>query len=150
MAVTPPPQSDPRCKVLVADDNADAAQSLAMILKMAGYDVRVALSGREALTIANREQPDAMFLDIGMFDMSGYEVATSVRRESWGQRALLVAVTGWGQPDDQQKSKAAGFDHHLTKPVDLMYVEQLLAAFSKQLESSDSPNADSNPQSGRR
>jgi CheY-like chemotaxis protein len=147
--VTPPPQSDPRCKVLVADDNADAAQSLAMILKMAGYDVRVALSGREALTIANREQPDAMFLDIGMFDMSGYEVAASVRRESWGQRALLVAVTGWGQPDDQQKSKAAGFDHHLTKPVDLAYVEQLLAAFSRQLESSDSAQTHGNPQSGR-
>jgi signal transduction histidine kinase/ActR/RegA family two-component response regulator len=147
--VTHQKHSDPRCKVLVADDNADAAQSLAMILKMAGYDVRVALSGQEALTIANREQPDAMFLDIGMFDMSGYEVAASVRKESWGQRVLLVAVTGWGQPDDQQRSKAAGFDHHLTKPVDLGYVEQLLAAFSKQLESGDNTQADSNPQSGR-
>jgi PAS domain S-box-containing protein len=125
----------PRCKVLVADDNADAAQTLALILKMSGYDVHLAISGREALAVARREQPDAMFLDIGMPDMSGYEVAASVRREAWGQGALLVAVTGWGQPNDKQQAKTAGFNHHLTKPVDLEHVEQLLAAFSKTLES---------------
>jgi PAS domain S-box-containing protein len=125
----------PRCKVLVADDNADAAQTLALILKMSGYDVHLAISGREALDVARREQPDAMFLDIGMPDMSGYEVAASVRREPWGAGALLVAVTGWGQPNDKQQAKAAGFNHHLTKPVDLEHVEQLLAAFSKTLES---------------
>jgi len=125
----------PRCKVLVADDNADAAQTLALILKMSGYDVHLAISGREALDVARREQPDAMFLDIGMPDMSGYEVAANVRREPWGAGALLVAVTGWGQPNDKQQAKAAGFNHHLTKPVDLEHVEQLLAAFSKTLES---------------
>jgi CheY-like chemotaxis protein len=112
----PRPMSGPRCKVLVADDNADAAHTLALILKMSGYDVHLAISGSEALAVARREQPDAMFLDIGMPDMSGYE------------------VTGWGQPNDKAKSKAAGFNHHLTKPVDLDHVEQLLAAFSKQLE----------------
>jgi CheY-like chemotaxis protein len=126
--------SGPRCKVLVADDNADAAQTLALILKMSGYDVHLAISGREALAVARREQPDAMFLDIGMPDMSGYEVAASVRREPWGEGTLLVAVTGWGQPNDKQQAKAAGFNHHLTKPVDLEQVEQLLAAFSKTLE----------------
>jgi CheY-like chemotaxis protein len=125
----------PRCKVLVADDNADAAHTLALILKMSGYDVQLAISGTEALAVARREQPDAMFLDIGMPDMSGYEVAASVRREPWGEHVLLVAVTGWGQPNDKEKSKAAGFNHHLTKPVDLDHVEQLLAAFSKQLAS---------------
>ena len=125
--------SGPRCKVLVADDNADAAQTLALILKMSGYDVHLAVCGREALALAQREQPDAMFLDIGMPDMSGYEVAASVRREAWGEGALLVAVTGWGQPNDKQQAKTAGFNHHLTKPVDLEHVEQLLAAFSQQL-----------------
>jgi CheY-like chemotaxis protein/anti-sigma regulatory factor (Ser/Thr protein kinase) len=129
------PPTGPRCKVLVADDNGDAAQTLALILKMSGYDVHLAISGREALAVAKREQPDAMFLDIGMPDMSGYEVATSVRQESWGEGALLVAVTGWGQPNDKEKSRIAGFNHHLTKPVDLEHVEQLLAAFSKRLAS---------------
>jgi CheY-like chemotaxis protein len=123
----------PRCKVLVADDNADAAQTLALILKMSGYVVHLAIPGREALAVAARERPDAMFLDIGMPDISGYEVADNVRREVWGEQALLVAVTGWGQPNDKERAKAAGFDHHLTKPVDLQQVEQLLAAFSKQL-----------------
>jgi PAS domain S-box-containing protein len=127
------PVSGPRCKVLVADDNGDAAHTLALILKMSGYDVHLAMSGSEALAVARREQADAMFLDIGMPDMSGYEVAASVRREPWGEHALLVAVTGWGQPNDKEKSKTAGFNHHLTKPVDLDHVEQLLAAFSKQL-----------------
>jgi signal transduction histidine kinase/CheY-like chemotaxis protein len=134
-AATSRPSTGPRCKVLVADDNADAAQTLALILKMSGYDVHLAISGREALTVARRERPDAMFLDIGMPDMSGYEVAHSVRGEAWGAHALLVAVTGWGQPNDKERAKAAGFNHHLTKPVDLEHVEQLLAAFSKQLES---------------
>jgi PAS domain S-box-containing protein len=129
------PATGPRCKVLVADDNGDAAQTLALILKMSGYDVHLAISGHEALAVARRERPDAMFLDIGMPDMSGYEVAGSVRREDWGEGALLVAVTGWGQPSDKEQARAAGFNHHLTKPVDLEQVEQLLAAFSKQLES---------------
>jgi PAS domain S-box-containing protein len=131
------PAAGPRCKVLVADDNSDAAQTLALILNMSGYEVHLAMSGREALAVAQRERPDAMFLDIGMPDMSGYEVAASVRREPWGEHALLVAVTGWGQPTDKEKSKAAGFNHHLTKPVDLDHVEQLLAAFSRQLHSGE-------------
>ena len=131
------PATGPRCKVLVADDNGDAAQTLALILSMSGYEVHLATSGREALAVASRERPDAMFLDIGMPDMTGYEVAASIRREAWGQHALLVAVTGWGQPNDKEKSKAAGFNHHLTKPVDLDHVEQLLAAFSRQLHSRD-------------
>jgi len=131
------PAAGPRCKVLVADDNSDAAQTLALILNMSGYEVHLAMSGREALAVARRERPDAMFLDIGMPDMSGYEVAENVRREVWGEHALLVAVTGWGQPNDKEKSKTAGFNHHLTKPVDLDHVEQLLAAFSKQLHSRD-------------
>jgi CheY-like chemotaxis protein len=128
------PQTGPRCKVLVADDNGDAAQTLALILKMSGYDVHLATSGSEALALARRERPDAIFLDIGMPDMSGYEVAGSVRGESWGEAALLVAVTGWGQPNDKEKSRAAGFNHHLTKPVDLEQVAQLLSAFCRQID----------------
>jgi PAS domain S-box-containing protein len=142
------PAGGPRCKVLVADDNRDAAQTLALILNMSGYEVHLAVSGCEALATARRERPDAMFLDIGMPDMSGYEVAESVRREAWGEHTLLVAVTGWGQPNDKEKSKAAGFNHHLTKPVDLDHVEQLLAAFSKQLQAR-SRSLDSKDSAGR-
>ena len=84
--------SGPRCKVLVADDNADAAHTLALILKMSGYDVHLAMSGSEALAVARREQADAMFLDIGMPDMSGYEVAASVRREGSSDEYVRVDV----------------------------------------------------------
>ncbi|MGH8231305.1 MAG: ATP-binding protein [Steroidobacteraceae bacterium] len=121
------------CKVLVADDNGDAAQSLAMVLQMSGYHVHLAGCGRDALALAKRERPDAMFLDIGMPDMSGHEVADQVRREPWAEHTLLVAVTGWGQPDDKQRALLAGFNHHLTKPVDLDHVEQLLAQHAQRL-----------------
>jgi len=133
------PHIGPRCKVLVADDNGDAAQTLAVILKMSGYDVHLAISGSEALEVARRERPDAIFLDIGMPDLNGYEVAGSVRQEAWGEAALLVAVTGWGQPNDKEKARAAGFNHHLTKPVDLEQVAQLLATFSSQINAQTLP-----------
>jgi CheY-like chemotaxis protein len=110
----------------------------------AGYDVHLATSGGEALQLARRERPDAMFLDIGMPDMSGYEVAGNVRQEQWGESALLVAVTGWGQPNDKEKARAAGFNHHLTKPVDLEQVAQLLAAYTRQMEARY-PNPDGAP-----
>jgi PAS domain S-box-containing protein len=127
------PAGGARCRVLVADDNVDAAQTLAMILQMSGFEVAVASSGREALEMARRDQPEALILDIGMPELNGYEVARHVRQERWGQEVLLIALTGWGQPDDKEKARAAGFDHHLTKPVDLDMVERLLAAYSQRL-----------------
>jgi signal transduction histidine kinase/ActR/RegA family two-component response regulator len=116
-------------KIVVADDNRDAADSMAMILTLSGYEVSVAHSGEDALEIARRTSPGVMILDIGMPGLSGYEVAAAVRREAWGSGVLLLAITGWGQAGDKERAKAAGFDHHLTKPVDLDEVEQLLQEF---------------------
>ena len=117
-----------RLKVLVADDNRDAADSLAMVLEMSGYQVLVAYTGAEALQLARQSQPSVVILDIGMPDITGYEVARGIRRESWGSN-ILIAVTGWGQQEDKERARAAGFDHHLTKPVDPDEMENVLQAF---------------------
>jgi PAS domain S-box-containing protein len=116
-----------RGRVLVADDNRDAAESLALVLRFSGYDVFVAFSGAEALETGARERPSAALIDIGMPGMSGHEVARRIRLEAWGRHAVLIALTGWGQEQDKQAAKAAGFDEHMTKPVDPGQVEDLLA-----------------------
>ncbi|HEV7609599.1 MAG TPA: ATP-binding protein [Steroidobacteraceae bacterium] len=115
-----------RGRILVADDNRDAAESLALVLRFSGYDVSIAFNGAEALEIAQRDRPRAAIIDIGMPGMSGHEVARRMRLEAWGRNAVLVALTGWGQEQDKQAAKAAGFDEHLTKPVDLDDVERIL------------------------
>ena len=116
----------PRCSVLVADDNRDAADSLAQLLEASGHVTHVAYSGRQALDIALRERPDACILDIGMPEMTGYEVAERIRGATSGRQVMLIAVTGWGQQEDKLKAQAAGFDHHLTKPVEPGAVQMLL------------------------
>jgi PAS domain S-box-containing protein len=118
-----------RGKVLVADDNRDAAATLAAVLEMAGYEVVIAYSGEEALEVGARARPQVVLLDIGMPGMTGYETARRMRLEAWGRRALLIAVTGWGQDDDKRKAQSAGFDQHLTKPVDPDEIETVLAAY---------------------
>ena len=118
-----------RCKVLVADDNRDAADSLAMLLGIAGHDVRVAHTGVDALQVGALQEPEAVILDIGMPGMTGFEVARRIREEAWGRSALLIAVTGWGQQNDKEKTRAAGFDHHFTKPVDPSVLEGVLQSF---------------------
>jgi PAS domain S-box-containing protein len=118
-----------RAKLLVADDNRDAADSMALILEFGGYDVAVAHSGTEALEKARASMPDVMILDIGMPDMTGYEVARRVRAEPWGERIFMLAITGWGQEEDKERALAAGFDQHMTKPVDADAVDQRLRAF---------------------
>jgi signal transduction histidine kinase/ActR/RegA family two-component response regulator len=131
----------PRCKVVVADDNRDAADSLTMLLELSGYETFVAYNGQEALDLGTRERPGVFILDVGMPDMTGYEAARRIRQQAWGRRALLVAVTGWGQHDDKEKAKAAGFDEHFTKPVSPEQVEEVLAAFLRNprpVEASDS------------
>jgi CheY-like chemotaxis protein len=117
-------------KVLVADDNRDAALSLGALLEMSEHEVLIAHDGEEALRIARQAMPDAMILDIGMPRLSGDQVARAVRSEPWGRRVFLVAVTGWGEPEDKERASAAGFDHHLTKPVDVDDVERLLGDFA--------------------
>ena len=105
-------------RILVADDNKDAADSLALLLEMAGHEVRVAHDGRAALSLAHTFRPDAALLDIGMPQLDGYAVAKALRQESWGERMYLMALTGWGQEGDRQRAIDAGFDRHFTKPVD--------------------------------
>jgi CheY-like chemotaxis protein len=119
-------------KVLVADDNRDAALSLGALLEMSGHEVLVAHDGEEALRIARQAMPDAMILDIGMPRLTGDQVARAVRIEPWGEPVFLVAVTGWGEPEDKERASAAGFDHHLTKPVDVDQIEKLLGDYAAQ------------------
>jgi signal transduction histidine kinase/ActR/RegA family two-component response regulator len=124
-----PNLAGPRCKVVIADDNRDAADSLKILLELSGYETFVAYNGQQALDLGARERPSAFILDVGMPDMTGYEVARGVRQQAWGRHSLLIAVTGWGQHDDKEKAKAAGFDEHFTKPVSSEQVEEVLAAF---------------------
>jgi signal transduction histidine kinase len=105
-------------RILVADDNRDAAESLAMLLEISGHEVRVAHDGRNALAVAQVFRPDTALLDIGMPDMSGYEVARALRNEEWAADLRLIALTGWGQDADRRQAMDAGFDHHEVKPVD--------------------------------
>jgi CheY-like chemotaxis protein len=113
-------------RILVVDDNADAAESLSMIFQLDGHEVLSAGTGPEAISAALRVSPHVIFLDIGLPGMNGYEVARAVRAELGASAPVLVALTGWGSEDDKRKSKEAGFDCHLTKPVDVDRVGDLL------------------------
>ncbi len=110
--------------IIVADDNVDALQTLAMLLEMEGHRVRTANDGMQALALMHERVPDVMLLDIGMPGMNGYEVAQRVREA--GEHVTLIALTGWGQPSDRAHASEAGFDHHLTKPVEFPELEKLL------------------------
>jgi CheY-like chemotaxis protein len=129
MLETPPPEllASP-LRVLVVDDNRDAADSLAILLEIGGHAVGVAHDGPAALELAQSFLPDVVLLDIGMPGMNGYEVAMRLRAIPAHHGALLVALTGWGQDEDKRRAMAAGFDHHLTKPVDSAALGLVLAA----------------------
>ncbi len=114
--------------VLLADDNRDAVDVLAELLRMDGHVVHIANDGLQAVALAARLQPDVLVLDIGMPGMNGYEVARHVRAQPGGARPLLIAATGWGQDDDRQKAMAAGFDQHLTKPFDPLQLSAVISA----------------------
>ena len=114
-------------RVLVVDDNVDGAESLATLLKLLGHEVHVAHDGPAALRATADVRPEVVFLDIGLPGMDGYEVARRIRRPGRTE-ALLVALTGYGQEEDRRRSREAGFDHHLVKPVDPAVLEDLLAA----------------------
>src|SRR5262249_18527530 len=107
-----------RCRVLVVDDNEDSAESMTLLLGLEGHEVRMANDGRTTLEIARQFNPHVVLLDIGLPGMNGYEVAQHIRKDLQLQNAILIALTGYGQEEDRLRSKEAGFDHHLTKPVD--------------------------------
>jgi len=111
--------------VLIVDDNRDAADSLCMLLKSRGHDVRVAYDGLEAVGATVAFDPDVVLLDIGLPKLSGYEAARRIRGAR-GSELLLIAITGWGQEEDRRRALDAGFDHHLTKPVDPSSIARLI------------------------
>jgi signal transduction histidine kinase len=115
-------------RILVADDNNDALESLATLLQLSGHEVYTAANGAMALESAEQHRPEVALLDIGMPKMDGYEVARRIRAQPWGQGITLVALTGWGQDSDRRRSQEAGFDSHLVKPLDLDKLTELLAA----------------------
>ncbi len=126
------PQSKPLRKsrshrILVVDDNKSAAEMLSRVLKMMGHEIELAHDGLEALQTARAMRPELILMDLGMPKLSGYEAAKRIRAEFWGRDIVLVALTGWGQDEDKQRTKDAGFDYHLTKPTEPAMLQDLLA-----------------------
>jgi PAS domain S-box-containing protein len=122
----------PTARVLVVDDNMDAADILVMTLQMFGHEVQVAYSGQAALETAVEYQPECVLLDIGLPEMDGYQVAQHLRQQPQTKDVWLIAMTGYGQDSDRQRTKEAGFDHHFVKPVDPQKLQDLLATLAKQ------------------
>jgi two-component system CheB/CheR fusion protein len=129
VAAKPAPGS--RGLVLIADDNVDAGWGMAKLLEIAGFTTFRVNGGLDAVKEIRRQKPDVGIIDIGMPDLSGHEVARQIRATDWGRHMVLIAATGWGQESDEREAIEAGFDTHMTKPVDLRklseMVDQLLA-----------------------
>ena len=127
-AVRLPTPAVARYRILIADDNNDSATSLGILLNDAGYEVRTAGDGVQALETASQFRPNIALLDIGMPKLNGYDVARQLRAQPWGRQMRLIAITGWGGAEHRQQTTQAGFDHHLTKPVDPAALTELLAS----------------------
>jgi signal transduction histidine kinase/ActR/RegA family two-component response regulator len=138
LAPTPPASMTAR-RILVVDDERLSAIGLQKLLVRQGHAIRTAHDGLEALEVADAFRPEVMLLDIGLPRLDGYEVAQHIRQQPWGQGMVLIALTGWGQASDRQRSQAAGFDHHLVKPVDSAVLRQLLAALPAPGAAGDAP-----------
>jgi PAS domain S-box-containing protein len=115
-----------RRRILVVDDNRDATETLARVLELGGHEVHTAHDGLEAVDVAAELQPDAVLLDIGLPKLNGYDAARRIREQPGGKDVFLVALTGWGQPEDRRRAQDAGFDAHLVKPVDHAHLAKLL------------------------
>jgi CheY-like chemotaxis protein len=127
-ATAPPVNTmQPHFRILVVDDNHDSAMSLAMMLSIMGHDTRTAHDGESAVTSAESFLPDVVLLDIGLPKLNGYEVAQRIRESAWGRSMFLIAVTGWGQEEDRQRSSEVGLNVHMVKPVEPAALERLLA-----------------------
>ncbi len=128
VAVEPSPATRTSAvRVLVVDDNRDAADSMASLLRAMGHESRAAYSGAEGLALAREFRPQLALLDIGMPEMDGHQLARAIRAQDWGARMTLAALTGWGQLEDRERSHAAGFDAHVAKPMDGATIQRLLA-----------------------
>jgi len=114
-------------RILVVDDNVDAASSLSVMLDIMGHQVRTAHDGESGIEVAAAFHPDLILMDIGMPKLNGYDACRRIREQPWGENIEMVALTGWGQADDRRKSQEAGFDRHMVKPVDLDVLTKLLA-----------------------
>jgi CheY-like chemotaxis protein len=114
-------------RILVVDDNHDSALSLAMMLSIMGHETRTAHDGESAVVTAESFLPDVVLLDIGLPKLNGYEVAQRIRESDWGQSMFLIAVTGWGQEEDRQRSSEVGLNVHMVKPVEPAALERLLS-----------------------
>jgi PAS domain S-box-containing protein len=114
-------------RILIVDDNRDGADSLGMMLRIMGNDTRTAYDGQQGVDEAGKFQPDVVMLDIGLPKLNGYEACRRIREQSWGKGIVLIALTGWGQEEDRRRSREAGFDHHMVKPVDPQDLIKLLA-----------------------
>jgi PAS domain S-box-containing protein len=130
VAVAPKADAEPVAgrRILIVDDNEDGAESLAMLLALDGHETRTVHDGLEALKAAEEFRPHTVLLDIGLPKLNGYEVCRRLRSEPWGKDLVLVALTGWGQVEDRQRSRDAGFDAHIVKPIDHSALRKLLAA----------------------
>jgi CheY-like chemotaxis protein len=117
--------------ILIAADLPDSVESLALMPRLQGHDIQTAHDGLEAIQEATF-RPDAILLDIGMPKMNGYQAARYIRQQVWGKNILLIALTGWGQDQDKRRATEAGFDHHLTKPVDAVALQGLLSLINTQ------------------
>jgi len=106
------------CRLLVADDLREIADSLAKVLALMGHTVQVAYDGEQAVRIAETFRPEVALLDLGMPKLNGYEACRRIRSTDWGRRITVIAQTGWGQDEDRRRTREAGFDHHVLKPVD--------------------------------
>lgn len=106
-------------RVLVVDDNRDSADSLARLLQLMGHETSIAYDGPAAVETAETFHPDVILLDVGLPGFDGNEAARRIRAQEWGKGILLIAATGWGQPEDRRRSREAGFDHHMVKPIAL-------------------------------
>jgi len=121
-----PPTAGKRGLILIADDNLDAGWGMARLLEIAGFATTRVKGGLEAIAETARQRPDVAIVDIGMPDLDGHEVARQIRQTEWGRQMVLIAATGWGQESDEREAMGAGFDAHMTKPVDLRKVSALV------------------------
>lgn len=136
----PVPAPDPGLCILIADDDRDAAESLVLLMELKGHTVHLAYDGEEALAMAQRVRPQVFILDIGMPNLDGHSVARRLRESMPGLPMLIVALTGRAQPEDRQRSAAAGFDHHFTKPLVLSELHRTIECWRDRGSASTFPS----------